>query len=232
MFCYSYLKLTLIKLFQRPIIKISKSFSRRNLYKWLITDLESLKPAISKSLCIGAGGEIETIIRNNGNLNLITIDIDKDRNPDYIMDATNLEFEDEFFDIIFLLEVLEHIKEPYKAIKECYRVLKPSGKIVISSPFVFGIHDAPYDYYRFTKFGLSYILRDFINVEIRNRNCYFESTIVLILRYWSNKSKKNKILGLILILLFAPLAYFARLLDILLKSDASTTGYYTTAQKE
>ena len=82
-------------------IKLSKNFSRRNLYKWLIRYLKSLNPYITKSLRIGAGGEIETIIRKNCNLNSITIEINKDRNPDYIMDANNLEFEDEFFILFY-----------------------------------------------------------------------------------------------------------------------------------
>ena len=60
---YSYLKRFLTKFLQRNFIKLSKKFSRRNLYKWLIRDIKSLKPNVSNSLCIGAGGEIEMIIR-------------------------------------------------------------------------------------------------------------------------------------------------------------------------
>lgn len=232
MFSKKKFKKILTKFIVSPVIKLSKNFSRRNLYEWLIKDLKLLETFSKKSLCIGAGGEIEFLIKKNSNLNLTTIDIDEVRGPDYVMDATNLKFEDEVFDLIIMMETLEHIKEPYKAIKECYRVLKPSGKLIISTPFILGIHDSPNDYYRFTKFGLSYLLRDFRDVKIKNRNNYFESTIVLFLRYWSVKGLNNKILGLFFVLLLFPLVYIARLFDSLLNSDNSTTGYYSTAQKK
>ena len=49
-------------------------------------------------------------------------------------ESENLPFENNFFDIVFLHEVLEHVKDDKKTISECFRVLKPGGKIIIFSP--------------------------------------------------------------------------------------------------
>jgi hypothetical protein len=40
------------------------------------------------------------------------------------------------------------------------RVLKPDGRIIVSVPFLFPVHDAPHDYWRFTKYALEYLFRD------------------------------------------------------------------------
>ncbi len=81
-----------------------------------------------------------------------------------IGDAHCLPFRSESFDIVLCTEVLEHVVDPTRVIGEIKRVLRTSGKLLMSTRFVFPIHDAPSDFYRFTKYGLSYLLRDF---EIR-----------------------------------------------------------------
>lgn len=61
------------------------------------------------------------------------------------------------FDYILCTQVLEHLKEPQKAFQEFYRILKPGGKVFLTTNFVYQIHMAPNDYYRFTKFGLKHL---------------------------------------------------------------------------
>ena len=56
------------------------------------------------------------------------------------MSVTDMNFKDENFDLVLLLEVLEHVDEPFKAAKEIHRVLKPNGYLIASTPFTFGIH--------------------------------------------------------------------------------------------
>ncbi len=57
-------------------------------------------------------------------------------------------------DIIFISNVLEHVFTPHDFLQECHRVLKPGGFIVGTVPFLIGVHQAPYDYYRYTNFML------------------------------------------------------------------------------
>ena len=67
-----------------------------------------------------------------------------------MLDATNMDLEDNSVDGIICLAVLEHIYDYDKALSEFYRVLKPGGTLVISAPFLYGFHAAPCDYFRFT----------------------------------------------------------------------------------
>lgn len=74
--------------------------------------------------------------------------------PEIYGDAQNLPFRDNFAETITLLEVLEHLPDPNKAICEAYRVLKNDGVLIVTVPFLYPIHDAPYDFQRWTKYGL------------------------------------------------------------------------------
>src|SRR4051794_35790894 len=62
------------------------------------------------------------------------------------------------YDSAICIEVLEHLPEPGRAIATMQRVLKPGGVAVISVPHLSRLHDLPYDYFRFTEFGLRYLL--------------------------------------------------------------------------
>ena len=46
----------------------------------------------------------------------------------------DIPFEDNIFDIIISSEVIEHVPEPVKALHELFRVLKPGGKLVLTTP--------------------------------------------------------------------------------------------------
>lgn len=65
--------------------------------------------------------------------------------------------------------VLEHLEEPEAALKECYRILCPGGYALYSVPFIWHVHEAPRDFFRFTKFGLKYLFEKagFEIIEIR-----------------------------------------------------------------
>jgi SAM-dependent methyltransferase len=84
-----------------------------------------------------------------------------------IGDAQVLGIRDAAFDVVLCTEVLEHLPEPQKAIDEMYRVLAPGGQLLLTTRFLFPIHDAPHDYFRFTKYGLRHLLRRFEIVELR-----------------------------------------------------------------
>ena len=72
--------------------------------------------------------------------------------------ADCLPFSDNQFDVIFCTEVLEHLPDTSLALKEFYRVCKPNGYLFLSVPFLHGIHESPHDYYRFTRYGLKYVI--------------------------------------------------------------------------
>lgn len=74
--------------------------------------------------------------------------------PDVFADASNLPLQDATFDTVVLLEVLEHLRRPNDALREAARVVRPQGRILLSLPFLYPVHDAPFDYQRLTVHGL------------------------------------------------------------------------------
>jgi len=74
--------------------------------------------------------------------------------PSLFGDAASLPFPDRSIDCIVLLEVLEHLEQPREALREIASVLKPGGRLLLSMPFLYPIHDAPHDFQRYTTHGL------------------------------------------------------------------------------
>jgi len=79
-----------------------------------------------------------------------------------------LPFGDQSFDYVTCLEGLEHIENPQQAMREFARVLKPGGKLFVSTPFAFPVHQKPYDYYRYTAYGLRLLIE---RHHVRLRGC-------------------------------------------------------------
>jgi SAM-dependent methyltransferase len=79
--------------------------------------------------------------------------------PDVYYDGGRMPFEDESFDTILCIQVIEHTPEPQALLEEIARVLRPGGLLVLSAPFAFRLHEEPHDYFRYTPFGLDAICR-------------------------------------------------------------------------
>ena len=69
-----------------------------------------------------------------------------------------LSFPDDTFDVALCTQVLEHVSEPEGVLREIQRVLKPSGKLILSAPQSWHEHQVPHDYFRYTSYGLEYLL--------------------------------------------------------------------------
>ena len=74
--------------------------------------------------------------------------------------AENLPFETNSFDLALLVEVLEHLEQPEKAVEELARVLKVGGQAIVSMPFAFRIHGDPLDFTRWTEDKLRLVSRE------------------------------------------------------------------------
>ena len=72
-------------------------------------------------------------------------------------DGQVLPFQAASFDTVLCNEVLEHVPQPARLMIEVTRVLKPGGILMLTTPQTWGLHHEPYDYYRYTKYGLRYL---------------------------------------------------------------------------
>jgi SAM-dependent methyltransferase len=77
------------------------------------------------------------------------------KKPDVFFDGLNIPFEANEFGLVLCIEVLEHAIEPAHLLAEMFRVLRPGGQLVLTTPFMWGEHEAPYDFRRFSLNGLS-----------------------------------------------------------------------------
>ncbi len=71
-----------------------------------------------------------------------------------------IAFPDASFDTIVLSDVLEHIRTPEELVREMHRVLRPGGHVVMNVPFYYGLHEQPFDYYRYTRHALKSMAED------------------------------------------------------------------------
>src|SRR5215218_10389451 len=78
--------------------------------------------------------------------------------PDYVCDLAAIPVEDARFDHVLLTQVLEHIPEPSAVLAELHRVLKPGGTLWLTAPLFYVEHEKPYDFFRYTRFGLRHLL--------------------------------------------------------------------------
>lgn len=79
---------------------------------------------------------------------------------DVVCDIEKLAFKENEFDVVFCSQVLEHVPHPQKALQEIKRVLEKKGKVIITVPMLGYIHNAPYDFYRYTKYGLELMAKE------------------------------------------------------------------------
>jgi len=77
---------------------------------------------------------------------------------DIFGDALYLPFKNGAFDSVIALSLLEHLRSPQRAAEESYRVLKKGGVFCLTVPFLQKLHTQPYDFFRFTIYGIRHIV--------------------------------------------------------------------------
>ncbi len=161
--------------------------------------------------------------------------------PDIYGDAHNLPIKNSSIDSITLLDVLEHLGSPEECIIEIQRVLKPGGKFCLQAPFLYPIHDAPYDFQRWTKFGLLKLLEsNNFKIEDIYENGSIPTTLILLVNLGISKITSELIeysrFFLLLLLITMPLILFFNIvgltLGLLFKNTSFMPfGYLIICQK-
>ena len=143
-----------------------------------------------------------------------------DVEPDLKWDGKRIPVEDQSFDCVMATEFLEHYSEPDKVLKEVLRVMKPDGIFFATVPFIWNLHEIPFDEYRYTPYSLESHLKNagFREIEIKplgGWNMAFAQMIGL----WLGFSPMNRLVRLALQVLFFPLYLF------LVKTDKKFDGF-------
>jgi SAM-dependent methyltransferase len=217
----------------RSVVRLSKLISRKGLYEFLGREFAGIG-AGREVLTVGAGGEVGALLsehaRRNG-FHITSFDIDEKYAPDILGDICSHDFAGRTFDVMVLSEVLEHVHSPHLAIANIRAALREGGRLILTVPFLFPIHERPHDYYRYTRYGLEYLLREFTDVRIGERNSWAEAINALAPRMVVDKNRRARLVApLFVFAAFAKLP-FVLLLGRLVRTDLMTTGYVVTASK-
>lgn len=149
-----------------------------------------------------------------------------------------LPMEDHVADTVVSLQVLEHLCEPQVMLNEAFRILKPDGNIFLTVPFQWWIHEAPYDFFRYTPYSLKFMFEKagFIDVAVEPQSGFFTMWI-LKMNYFSFRIVRgSRPLCWLIKACLVPFWYtgqiIAPFLDTLDRNWASeTSGFIVTAKK-
>tara|TARA_B100000989_G_scaffold254225_1_gene202856 strand:+ start:729 stop:1451 length:723 start_codon:yes stop_codon:yes gene_type:complete len=198
--------------------------ARYNLKK----NIETLASNINgKTLDIGCGAkQYENIFKKTSDYIGIEIetDLQKERNiADYYYDGKKIPFRDESFDSILTFQVFEHIFEPKEFLSEITRVLKPGGHVLITVPFIWDEHEKPYDFGRYSSFGIKYLFEknNFKILEYKKSTVGIECIFQLIISGIEKKIFTNFIFlnYLIKFLIISPINLLAIILNLILPKN-------------
>ncbi len=73
---------------------------------------------------------------------------------DVLADLTRIPMRDSVADVVLCTETLEHLERPWRFAEEAARILKPGGRLLLTVPHISRMHQVPYDFFRYTEWGL------------------------------------------------------------------------------
>ncbi len=177
---------------------ISKNHSNRRAHNWLIYNigdnfLAKFSPLYTGTLYDLGAGESPykdfflqyathyIAVDWSGSYHATKADIAADLNKPLPIDSS-------VADTVVSLSVMEHLCEPQMMLNEAFRILKPGGSMVLQVPWQWWIHEAPYDFFRYTPYGLNYLFEKagFVDINIESQSGYF-TTAILKWNYFSNR---------------------------------------------
>jgi SAM-dependent methyltransferase len=182
-------------------------FIRRGLYKNIKLNAGELT---GKVLDFGCGSKpYENLFKNA--TEYIGVDLEvtghdhKLSKVDTYYNGKDIPYPDGYFDSVFASEVFEHVDNLEEIITEIHRVLNKDGKMLITVPFVWNEHEIPYDFRRFSKFGLeSILINNHFKIEKTITTTHFIETLfqLFVLYIYHLFSSKSKLLNLVFTVIF------------------------------
>ena len=152
------------------------------------------------------------------------------KNDIITFDGRTLPFSNEYFDHIICTEVIEHVEDPKAFVAELRRVLKSEGTLVATIPFSARVHYEPFDYQRFTSWGLKRLFAEFKDVNVAPRGsdlvAIAAKLVIVVVRLAQPRIDPSLIWRLPMFVIAAPplvvlmaIAHAALLFDLGSKSD-------------
>jgi SAM-dependent methyltransferase len=175
-------------------------FSRKGLNNALINLLPRLTGV---TIDIGCGSKPYEKFTNSDKY--IGLELDnklsrKLKSADCYYDGSTMPFEDNSVDSVFSSQVFEHVFTPNEFLKEINRILKSDGLLLMSLPLVWDEHEQPYDYARYTSYGLRYILdkHGFEVIELIKTSNDFTAIVQLLVAFiYKTTLTSNKYINLV-----------------------------------
>lgn len=183
-------------------LRILKRWTRAGVNKFLEINLIQFHES-TEVLVIGGHGPILKFIEKYP-FRITTLDINPNHKPDFVYDLADkkllINFEENKFDLIIAMEVLEHIPDYLQALKNISKILKKNGVLLGSTPWIIPMHDIPNDFHRFTYFEILRVLRNqnFESIKIHSRGNFFDALIAMCLRGLFEPTLSAKILSFLL----------------------------------
>ena len=150
-----------------------------NIYSNFISEIKGKKHL--KILDLG-GRDRSKIDRSKtyGDHDVTVLDIIDSKNVDVVGDAHNLSeyFKPNSFDVIVSSSVFEHLHSPWKVVIEMNKVLKRNGLVFISTHQSVGIHDQPWDYFRFSEYSWRSLFNEKTGFKILESSMTFPNYII------------------------------------------------------
>ncbi len=148
---------------------------------------------------------------------------------DYFYDGHKLPFENESFDNVFTSEVIEHISNIDEIFDEINRVLKKGGLFFVTTPFLWNENETPYDYARYTSFGLKALLEKhgFEVIEQRKSMNYIQIIYQMKAEYWRivfSKFKSLTVKRIVQLLIISSITFKGLLFGVIFPKDDSLYG--------
>lgn len=141
---------------------------------------------------------------------------------DFYYDGKTFPFNEAEFDSVVMNQVLEHVFNPDEFLGEINRVLKTNGKLLLTVPFVWDEHEQPYDYARYSSFGLKALLeRNGFEILEHRKSVNDYSVLVQLFNAYIYKITRQNIFikNLALILVIAPVTISGILISKLLPKN-------------
>jgi SAM-dependent methyltransferase len=153
---------------------------------------------------------------------------------DAVADLTSLPFRAGQFHAAIHIVTLEHLTEPARALQEIARSLAPGGLLLVAAPHEWEVHQAPHDYFRYTRYGLRYLLEKagFEVCDLRPAGGFFRLLARRLLNGLQFFTGGLRWLGFLpAAILLVPPALILPFFDFLDRDCNFTLGYISTARK-